>query len=97
MILFNNDVCDNNNSAFAKIDIHYDNQKYVSKNVLIDNLSFYNTPINHLKKLEVLFRYHDNVMLDFNNSEYNFTLEINMLNDNPNNISNVSIPKLLNI
>lgn len=93
---YNNDSCDNINSAFAKIlpnknDNGYTNDTYTT------NLSYYHTTINHFKKLYFKFRYHDDILVDFNNKNFDFTIEINMIQDKYNDSNNISYPKLLNI
>ena len=92
---YNNNLCDNNDSAFAKIDLSDSNNN--NNNGFTTNLSYFNPPINHLKQLHFKFRRHDGLLYDFSNQDYDFTIEINMLHDTRENKSKIYIPAVLDI
>lgn len=72
------------NSAFAKIPINNNvsAQFFTSINDGLFNMTQYSPPIERISKLKFKFRYHDGTLVDFNNKNFNFTLEINeLIND----------------
>ena len=80
--MYFNDYNGRVNSAFAKIPIiriptvH----NFDTKNKL-QNVSQYHPPIENLRKLKFTFRYHDGRLVDFKNSNFNFTIAFNELRD----------------
>lgn len=87
------------NSAFAKINLIDipKTQIFNSINGFLLNLSYYNPPIERISKLKFKFRYHDGTLVDFQNNELNFTIEINQLINEFNKKINISTPQLYNI
>lgn len=79
--LHNNDYNGRVNSAFAKIPViatpHA--QFFDSRNAFLQNVAHYNPPIEKIKKLKFTFRYHDGRLVDFKNSNFNFTIAFNIL------------------
>ena len=75
--LYNNDYNGSVNSAFAKLPVTTVPQEKIilSKSDLIQNTSsISNPPIERLQKLKFKFRYHDGKLVDFKESNLNFTL-----------------------
>tara|TARA_B110000285_G_scaffold137353_1_gene153892 strand:- start:80 stop:1246 length:1167 start_codon:yes stop_codon:yes gene_type:complete len=70
------------NSAFAKIPIGRGSTERIfdTKNKL-QNVSQYHPPIDKIRKLKFTFRYHDGRFVDFNKSNFNFTIAFNELRD----------------
>ena len=81
--MYNNDYSGRVNSAFAKIplNIFYNRQYFDSRNAFLQNVSQYTVPIEKIRKLKFLFRYHDGRLVDFNNQNFNFTISFNQLID----------------
>ena len=69
------------NSAFAKIPLisNPKSQIFQSSNTFLDNATSFTTPIERITKFKVKFRYHDGRLVDFQENDFNFTLEINQL------------------
>lgn len=75
-------------SAFFKIPYYI----YEKGGIYINNnnniVSFFDPPIKRIQNLNIKFRYHDNTLVDFDNQDLNFTLEIKQLkNSFTNNFS----------
>ena len=91
--LYNNYSNGSTDTAFFKIPppLNDNNSKGYSK--MLDNINnvicFFDQPLQRLQNLSFKFRYHDGCLVDFNNQDVNFTLEINQLRN--------EIPKHLNI
>ena len=84
--MYNNDYSGKVNAAFAKIPItntpsNINNQLFDSRNNFLQNVSQYNPPIEKIKKVKVLFRYHDGRLVDFKDSNFNFTIAFDQLKD----------------
>ena len=58
------------NSAFAKIPLQCSNQIYN----FADSLKIYNPSAERISKLKFRFRYHNGLLVDFDNNNYTFTL-----------------------
>ena len=90
--LYNNYSNSSTNTAFIKLQppSTIDKSNY---SVLFDNTNnviiFFDPPLQRLQNLKFKFRYHDGLLVDLNNQDVNFTLEINQLRN--------EIPKHLNI
>lgn len=87
------------NSAFAKIpliDIPK-TQIFSSANGFLFNLSHYNPPVERISKFKFRFRYHDGRLVDFQDNDLNFTLEINQLRNEINKDMNIRMPYLYNL
>jgi len=52
----------------------------------------YNPPVERIRKLSIRFRYHDGMLVDFNNQKYTFTLEFTILRPQNNRAYNVRVP-----
>ena len=96
--VFNNDYHGKTNSAFAKIPISIKpyNSVVESKHINIMNASFYEPPLEKLRRLKFKFRYHDDRLVDFKCAPFSFTLEFNMLRDEQLRTRNVRIAGLYN-
>ena len=92
--LYNNDYGGKVNSAFAKIPIMNTNNNYylASNNDFLSNISSYNPIINNIKKLKFKFRYHDGRLVEFKESNFNFTLCFSQLREEITTNYNVRIP-----
>ena len=83
---YNNDYNGKVNSAFAKIPVtitpsDMNNQIFDSRNNFLQNISQYNPPIEKIKKAKFLFRYHDGRLVDFKDTNFNFTIAFDQLRD----------------
>ena len=69
------------NTAFAKIPMNNlgSNKLLENTNNNISNISFYNPPVERIAKLKFKFRYHNGILVDFQNLPVTFTLEITQL------------------
>ena len=80
---YNNDYNGRANSAFAKIPINVapSSRVFDSRNGFLQNVSQYHPPIEKIKKLKITFRYHDGRLVEFKESNFNFTIAFNQLRD----------------
>ena len=83
---YNNDYNGKVNSAFAKIPVtinpsNMNNQIFDSRNNFLQNVCQYNPPIEKIKKAKFLFRYHDGRLVDFKDTNFNFTIAFDQLRD----------------
>jgi len=92
--VLNNDFGGKVNSAFAKIMITTTpfNESFESSNGFLNNMSFFNPPMERLSKLEFKFRYHNGRMVDFQKYPYHFTIEVNSLRNEIAKTFNVRTP-----
>lgn len=93
---FKNDYCAKTNSAFAKIfvtGIPY-SVAFESSNGFLNNMSYFDPPLERLSKLEFKFRYHDGRLVDFQDFPFTFTIEINMLRNEMLKTYNIRSPIL---
>lgn len=69
------------NTAFAKIPMNNlgTNKLLENANNNISNISFYNPPVERITKFKFKFRYHNGILIDFQNLPVTFTLEITQL------------------
>jgi len=69
------------NSSFAKIPMVAipKTQIFSSTNGFLFNITQYTPPIERISKFKFKFRYHDGRLVDFQENDFNFTLEINQL------------------
>ncbi len=81
--MYNNDYNGRVNSAFAKIPMVTGSgtQVFDSRTRFLQNISQYFPPIDKIKKLKFKFRYHDGRLVDFKDSEFNFTIAFHILKD----------------
>lgn len=79
--LYNNTYNGRINSAFAKIPMIASphSKIFFNDNDFLKNLVHYDPPIEKIHKLKFKFRFHDGRLVDFGNSQINFTIEINQL------------------
>jgi hypothetical protein len=76
---FTNDTNETNgivNSAFAKI---YTDNSNSNRSIIQYPYSYFNPPIERLRKLIINIRYHNGTLVDFKNGEYSFNLEFGLL------------------
>jgi hypothetical protein len=77
------------NSAFAKLStISSEN----SRNLFLQNIVQYDPPIERIARLRFKFRYHDGRLVEFHNSNFEFTIEFNCLKNEIDKKYNVRIP-----
>jgi hypothetical protein len=79
-------------SAFFKIPYYIYNNGGIYVNNNNNIISFFDPPIKRVQNLNIRFRYHDNTLVDFDNQDVNFTLEINQLKNNFTNNRLVQTP-----
>ena len=99
MGLFNNDYAGKVNSAFAKIPINHAGAYAVygdSTNFYLMNVSQFSPPIDRIMRLRFKFRYHDGRLVDFKCLPFNFSIEFNMLRDEPDRKMKVRVPAFYN-
>ena len=74
------------NGAFAKIPhiLSLNNNCAVNDGYL-DNVSYFQPPIDKIAKIKLKFRYHNGMLVDFNNFNISLSLEINQLRNEMNN------------
>lgn len=86
------------NSAFAKIPVQNGpsptgSQTYFdSRNDSFVNVSYHDPPIEKIKKLKFKFRYHNGLLVDFQDSPFTFTIEFNSLRNDIGKEYNVRMP-----
>lgn len=82
------------NSAFAKIPVNvvYDKLIFDSKTLFLNNFAHYEPPIERISKLKFTFRFHDGRFVDFNDSDFDFTLEFNSLKNEIGKVYNIRVP-----
>ncbi len=91
----NNSYTGKINSAFAKIPLitsNANNVVFESRNIGLQNITHYEPPIERIGRLKFKLRFHNGRLVDFGNSQYNFTLEFNMLRNEIEKKYNVRIP-----
>jgi hypothetical protein len=73
------------NASFAKIPILGINNArwFTSRESFLTNVYFNDPPLERIQKFRLKFRYHDGRPVDFNNINFNLTLQITMLRANP--------------
>tara|TARA_B100001093_G_scaffold519067_1_gene606293 strand:- start:1437 stop:2558 length:1122 start_codon:yes stop_codon:yes gene_type:complete len=93
--LYNNFSNTSINSAFFKINSENLDTTHFTNNYINDSvLKFFDTPLQKLQNLNIKFRYHDGTLVDLNDQDVNFTLEINELhNEIPRNM-NIRTPAI---
>jgi len=92
---YNNDYSGKVNSAFAKIPIGMAHAFALygdSKNYFLMNSTTFTPPLERINRLRFKFRFHDGRLVDFKCVPFNFSLEINMLRDQPAKKMNVRVP-----
>ena len=103
--LYNNDYSTHVNSAFAKIPLTKSPQPgcvptesiYDSRNGNLQNVSYFEPPIERVQKLKFKFRYHNGMLVDFQDQPFNFTIEFNCLHNEIEKVMTVKVPGLYNL
>uniref|UniRef100_A0A6C0AXU5 Uncharacterized protein n=1 Tax=viral metagenome TaxID=1070528 RepID=A0A6C0AXU5_9ZZZZ len=92
--MYNNFSNSRTNSAFVKISPRLNSSTTQDQSKLYDNNSilFFDPPLQRVQTLKFRFRYHDGRLVDFNNQDINFTLEINELHNEIVNKMNIRGP-----
>jgi hypothetical protein len=68
------------NAAFAKIPLFARHvESFSSRDTYLSNVFTNDPPLERIQKFKIKMRFHDGRVVDFNNSNYNFTIEICML------------------
>lgn len=87
-------------SAFAKIPMLNRpttcgaNPFFDSRNDSLLNLSVYDPPIERIQKLKFTFRYHNGMLVDFQDVPFSFSIEFNSLRNDIEKVYNVGAPNL---
>ena len=78
--LYNSKFGGKHNASFAKIPSFLPGHVLFSfKEIKLDNIFFNDPPLERIQKFKFKIRYHDGRMVDFQNSNYTFTIEITTL------------------
>jgi hypothetical protein len=83
--MYNNDYHGTVNAAFEKIPLstfqetNYLDQTFNQGGTNLRNVSNYDRPIESIEKIRVLFRFHDGRLVNFQDTDFNFTLAFNCL------------------
>jgi hypothetical protein len=83
--MYNNDYHGSVNAAFEKIPLstfqetNYLDQTFNQGGTNLRNVSNYDRPIESVQKIRVLFRFHDGRLVNFQDTDFNFTLAFNCL------------------
>jgi len=69
------------NSFIAKIPIfrNYNQQIFITKDFFLESVSYYQPPLEKISKLKFKFRFHNGLLVDLQNNNISFTLEINQI------------------
>lgn len=96
---YNNDYNGTTNAAFEKIPLSlFDvDQTFDSRNMNLQNMSHYETPIETIRKLKFRFRFHDGRLVNFQNCDFNFTIAFNCLKDEIPRQYELRIPATYNL
>jgi hypothetical protein len=86
------------NSAFVKIPVTARTPVYVYDgiNFFINNSGFYIPPIDKVSRLKFKFRYHDGRLVDFKDTPFTFSLELNQIRNDMDRSYSVKIPTFYN-
>jgi hypothetical protein len=80
-------------ASFAKIPLSTDALGgYYEEYSPANYFKMYNPPVERIRKLSIKFRYHDGMLVDFNNQKYTFTIEFTILRPQNNRAYNVRVP-----
>jgi hypothetical protein len=82
------------NSAFAKIPISSASgeNSFDSRTLYLQNITHYEPPIERISRLKFAFRFHDGRLVDFQNCNFDFTIEFNSLKNEIGRSYNIRIP-----
>ena len=81
---YNNDYSGKVNAFFENVPITLSSSNTIntfSKNDYLINKNVFSNPIERIKKLEFKFRTHNGLLINFNNSEFEFVMEFETLNN----------------
>ena len=67
------------NSAFAKLPLFARHIELSNKDTYLSNIFLSDPPLERIQKFKIKLRYHDGRPIDFNNNNFDFTIEIIML------------------
>lgn len=96
MSLYNNDYTGSVKSALAKIPVGLASNFGLfgdSKNFYLMNSSYFTPPVDRITRLRFTFRYHDGRRVDFKCVPFNFSLEFNILRDDPATNMTITCPQ----
>lgn len=103
--LYNNDYAARVNAAFAKIPLSKTPQPgcfppesiYDSRNGNLQNVSYFEPPLERVQKIKIKFRYHNGMLVDFQDMPFNFTIEFNCLHNEIDKVATVKVPGLYSL
>ena len=82
-------------SAFIKIPpCVFNNPDFSDFNFFQNTVAFFEAPLKRIQNFKFKFRYHDNKLVDLDNQDVNFTLEINQLRSNMHRDMKIQTPIL---
>jgi hypothetical protein len=82
-------------SAFIKIPpCVFNNPDFSDFNFFQNTVAFFEAPLKRIQNFKFKFRYHDNILVDLDNQDVNFTLEINQLRSNMHRDMKIQTPIL---
>jgi len=86
------------NSAFVKIPVTARTPVYVYDgiNFFINNSGFYIPPIDKVSRLKFRFRYHDGRLVNFKDTPFTFSLELNQIRNDMDRSYSIKIPTFYN-
>ena len=79
--MYGNDYSGKTGSAFAKLIFENDENKCCLDNGTERKISYYSPALRHIDRLRFRFRFHDQLLVDFRNRDFSFSLEFTMLMD----------------
>ena len=82
--MYGNDYSGKTSSAFAKIlfcKTDVENQECCMDINTEKKISYYSPALRHIDRLRFKFRFHDQLLVDFRNKDFSFSLEFTMLMD----------------
>lgn len=85
------------NSAFAKIPIKGETIAQDARTLYLQNIVQYDPPIERIARLIFKFRFHDGRLVDFQNKNFDFTIEFNCLKNEIAKKYNVRVPATYNL
>ena len=92
--MFSNQSNSSTRTAFIKIPPFIYNAGGFQYDNLQNGVAFFEAPIKRIQNLKFKFRYHDNKLVDLDNQDVNFTIEINQLRSNMHRDMKIQTPIL---
>ena len=92
--MFSNLSNSSTRTAFIKIPPIVYNTGGFQYDKLQNSVAFFEAPIKRIQNLKFKFRYHDNKLVDLDNQDVNFTIEINQLRSNIHRDMKIQTPIL---